>query len=92
MYSSLNAYVNFISEALQPALEKTAIVQANASYAGTYTSSNSTMTIEVGGDTGDTGLSVTSLTNNGTDVHAGIATLKGIKSGALLFRLYPTNL
>jgi hypothetical protein len=89
MYSSLNAYVNFISEALQPALEKTAIVQANASYAGTYTSSNSTMTIEVGGDTG---LSVTSLTNNGTDVHAGIATLKGIKSGALLFRLYPTNL
>jgi CubicO group peptidase (beta-lactamase class C family) len=69
--ADLNAYVDFISEALQTALEKTAIVQANASYAGTYTSSNSTMNIEAGGDTG---LSVTILTYNGTDVLTGIAT------------------
>jgi CubicO group peptidase (beta-lactamase class C family) len=71
--ADLNTYVDFISETLRPALEKTAIVHANASYTGTYTSSNSTMTIVVDGDTG---LSVATLTNNGADVRAGIAKLK----------------
>jgi hypothetical protein len=64
-------------------------VQANASYAGTYTSTNLTITIVVDGDTR---LSVTIMTNNGVDVRAGIAKLEGINPEALLFRLYPTNL
>ena len=90
--ADLNAYVDFISIAVQPALEKTAIAQANASYSGTYTSkngtSNLTMSIEVDGKPG---LVVTALTNNGIDVRAAIAKLKGIIPDALIFRLYPTN-
>jgi hypothetical protein len=46
------------------------------------------MTIEVDEDAG---VSVTTLTNNGIDVCAGIAKLKGINPEALLFRLNPTN-
>lgn len=87
--ADLNAYVDFIFAAMTPALEKAAVVQANASYSGMYTSSNGTrMKIEVDGKPG---LVVTELTNNGADVRAGIAKLKGIELDALIFRLYPSN-
>jgi len=91
--ADLNAYVDFISTAVQPALEKAVIFQANASYSGTYTSNNGTAnsTMNVAVD-GKPGLIVTALSNNGVDVRAGIAQLKGIKPEALIFRLYPTNL
>lgn len=88
--ADLNAYVDFIFEAVTPALEKAAVVQANASYSGTYSSGNGTrMSIEVDGKPG---LVVTELTNNGADVRAGIAKLKGIEPDALIFRLYPSNM
>ncbi|KAL2066214.1 hypothetical protein VTL71DRAFT_2285 [Oculimacula yallundae] len=86
----LNAYAYLVLEFL-PTLEITAISQANETYAGRYTdrSSNSTISVEV---EGKLGMSVTQLTNNDTDLEAEIARLKGIRSEALNFRLYPTNL
>jgi hypothetical protein len=91
--ADLNVYVNFISEAILPALGKAAISQGKDSYEGTYVvedvSLNSTMTILIDGQPG---LSITSLISNGTDFRSSIAKLNGIRPEALIFRLYPTNL
>jgi hypothetical protein len=72
--ADLNAYADFTSDALQPALEKPAIVHANISYARTFTSSEFTITIVVDGCTvrSETPTSV-SWMDTGDLVYGGVA-------------------
>lgn len=89
----LNAYVDVIGDVMQEALFKTAALQAQEAFAGSYgpvqSGLNSSMNIKVDAEPG---MTVTSLVNNGVDVVDAIARRKGITGSAVSFRLYPTNL
>ncbi|KAF2449018.1 beta-lactamase/transpeptidase-like protein [Karstenula rhodostoma CBS 690.94] len=89
----LNAHADILASGIVPVLERTAIAQAAAAFAGTYVSAsreNTTLVVALAGD-GSPGLSVLKFLSGGRDVRAGYAALNGIAPDDLSFRLYPSD-
>lgn len=83
-----------VSNTFGTALEQSAKLQANATYAGTYTSSDDTNSSLVISINDDFGLNIDTWVSNGHDMFANIALTQGITSTEpkFLARLVPTDL
>jgi CubicO group peptidase (beta-lactamase class C family) len=88
--ADLNAHADLLATHVVPAVEKAAIVNANAYFAGTFTSGNSSLTIAPTKNT-TPGLALTKFISGSVDMFEIYANMSGIAKENLSIRLYPTN-
>jgi CubicO group peptidase (beta-lactamase class C family) len=86
----LNAHADVLASEVVPALEKAAIAQASAAFAGTY-SAKGNVSLTIARADGSPGLSVSRFQAGDTDVRAAYASLNGIAGEGFSFRLYPSD-
>lgn len=89
----LNAHADILASEIVPVLEKTAIMQASAAFAGTYISASPTNVTLVVAQAKDSkpGLSVSHFRSGDKDVRAAYAKLNGIAPENPSFLLYPSD-